>query len=99
MNAGLVREGVGANDGLVRRRAECDDLAEHLAGGIELFELDTGVDTVTVRAHVEGGGDLFKSGVAGAFTNAVDGAFHLACTGGDRGERVGRGKAEIVVAM
>ena len=78
MDAGLVGEGVVADDGLVGRGLEGDELAEHLAGGIELVELDAGGDAVAVAADVECGGDLFQGGVAGAFADAVDGALDLA---------------------
>ena len=36
VDAGLVREGVGADDGFVGRAAEADELGEQLAGGVEL---------------------------------------------------------------
>ena len=39
VDAGLVGEGVGADDGFVGRRAEADALGEQLAGGVELFIL------------------------------------------------------------
>ena len=81
VNAGLVRKGVVADDGLVGRGLEGDDLAEHLAGGIKVFELDAGGDAVAVAAHVERGGNFFESGVAGALADAVDGALHLARAG------------------
>ena len=42
VDAGLVREGVGADDGLVGRAAEADDLGQHLAGGVELRHDDVG---------------------------------------------------------
>src|SRR5258708_29152340 len=99
MNAGFVRESIGSDNSLVGRRAESDDLAEHLAGGVELLELDAGVDAVAIGPYIECGGDLFECRVAGALADAVDGALHLARTGCDGGERIGCGEAEVVVAM
>ena len=52
-----------------------------------------------VAADHEGGGDLFKGGVAGALADAVDGALDLAGTAFDAGEGVGDGHAEVVVAV
>jgi len=43
--------------------------------------------------------DLFQGRVAGALADAVDGAFDLTGPGFDRGERVGHGQPEVVVAM
>ena len=43
--------------------------------------------------------DLFERGVAGALADAVDGALDLRGAGAHRGQRVGRGQAEVVVAV
>ena len=99
VDAGLVGEGVGSDDGLVGRAAEADELAEHLAGGVELGHDDVGGVGVAVAAGGDGGGDLFEGGVAGAFADAVDGALDLAGSAFDAGERVGDGHAEVVVAV
>src|SRR5580698_11031325 len=99
VNAGLVREGVVADDGLVGRGLEGDDLAENLARWIKVGELDVGGDAVAVAADVEGGGDLFEGRVAGALADAVDGALDLACAILHSGQRVGDGQAEVVVAV
>ena len=48
---------------------------------------------------MQGGGDLFESGVAGAFADAVDGALDLARAALNAGEGVGDGHAEVVVAV
>ena len=56
-------------------------------------------DAIAVAAHIECGGNFFESRVAGALADAVDGAFHLARTGVDGGQRVGDGEAEVVVAV
>src|ERR1700692_4838724 len=99
MNAGLVREGVGADDGFVGRGSEGDELAEGLAGGVELVQMQAGGDAVVVGADVEGGGGLFEGGVTGALTDAVYGALDLACSGGYGRKRVGDSETEIVVGV
>ena len=43
VDAGLVRERIGADDGLVRLRAEGDHLRQQLAGRIEVLGDDAGV--------------------------------------------------------
>ena len=99
VDAGLVRKGVGADDGLVGRAAEADALGKQLAGGVEAIHADVvGVGEFVAADH-EGGGDLFESGVAGAFADAVDGALDLTRAGLDTGDGVGDGHAEIVVAV
>ncbi len=99
VDAGLVREGVGADDGLVGRAAEADELGKDFARGVELFHLDVVGVGKLVAANHEGGGDLFEGGVAGALADAGDGALDLAGTGLNAGEGVGDGHAEIVVAV
>ncbi len=47
----------------------------------------------------EDGGEFFQRGVAGAFADAVDGAFDLADAGFDGGDGIGYGEAEVVVAV
>ena len=51
------------------------------------------------RARPEGHDDLLERRVAGALAEAVDGHLDLARAGLDRGQRVGRGEAEVVVAV
>src|ERR1700722_17984017 len=99
MNAGLVREGVGAYDGLVGRAAEADEFGEHLAGWVELVELDVVRIGELVAADHEGSGDLFECCVACALADAVDGALRLAGTSVNACERVRDGHAKVVVAM
>jgi hypothetical protein len=99
VDAGGVGEGVGTDDRLVRCGAEADAAGEHLAGGEEFGHDDVvGVGELVFADH-EDGRDLFEGGVAGAFANAVDGAFDLADSGFDGGDGVGYGEAEIVVAV
>src|SRR3984885_10762238 len=99
VDARLVSESVGSDDGLVGRAAKGDTLGEHLAGGVELAQDDVVGVGKLVPANHEGGGDLFKGGVAGAFADAIDGALDLAGAAFDAGQRVGYGHTEVVVAV
>src|SRR6266851_10006426 len=93
VNAGLVGEGVGSDDGLVGRAAEADDFGEHLAGGVELGHVDVvGVGELVAADH-EDGGDLLEG------ADAVDGALDLAGSTLDAGDGVCDGHTEVVVAV
>ena len=60
--------------------------------------VDVGVDSeLFVRA--QGHDHLFKRRVAGAFADSVDGDFRLARASHDAGDGVGRGHAQVVVAV
>ena len=99
VDAGFVSESVGADDGFVRGDLRSGDFGEHAARGEQLLHFDVGGDAEAFFSDGEGDGDFFKGGVAGAFADAVDGAFNLADAGADCGKRVGDGHAEVVVAM
>ena len=51
------------------------------------------------RARAQRHDDLFERGVAGALAEAVDRDLDLAGAGLDRGQRVGRGEPQVVVAV
>jgi hypothetical protein len=99
MNAGLVREGVPADDGLVGLDALAGDFRQHLARCVQLFADNTGLDRQPIGSDARGHHDLFDRGVAGALANPVDRAFDLACARANRGERICDRQTEIVVAM
>ena len=99
VDAALVRKGVGAHNRLVGRGLEGDDLAQHFAGGVELVQLDAGLDAIAVRAHIESSRNLFQRRVARALANAVDGALHLPRAVLDSGQRIGYRQTQIVVAV
>src|SRR5258708_38778195 len=92
-------EGVGSDDGLIGRAAKGDTLGQHLAGGVELAQDNVVGVGELVTANHEGGGDFFKSGVACAFADAIDGALDLAGAAFDAGQGVGYGHAEVIVAV
>src|SRR4051812_33195509 len=75
VDAGLVREGVAADDRLVRLHGHADDLGQQLARRIELRGLDAGLVPEGVAPRLQNHDDLLERAVAGALADAVDGAF------------------------
>src|SRR5580698_6547660 len=74
VDACLMREGIAADDGLVRRRRKADDLRQLLAYREELIELEVVVDGELIAADAQRGSDFFQSRIACTLTDAVDGA-------------------------
>src|SRR5581483_7274023 len=99
MDARLVREGVLADDGLVRLHQHARDVGERLAGTEQLFSYDAVLEGHQILAHAHRHDDLFERGVAGALADAVDRAFDLPRPGGHGRQRVRGGQPQIVVAM
>ncbi len=99
MDAGLVGEGVGADDGLVGLHHHAGVAADHVAAAVDLLGDDVAIDLVHLMAGVEGHGDLFQAGVAGPLADAVDRHLDLARAVLDAGQRVGRGQTQVVVAV
>ena len=99
MDAAFMRERIPADDRLVvlHRERRCDRYKFRGA------RQHRGVDLIPVRklvvANVDRHHDFFQRGIAGAFADAVDGAFDLPRTACQTSQRVGNGHAEIVVAM
>src|SRR5450631_3438791 len=77
MDAGLVREGVGADDRLVRLDAYADDLGEQLARRKELLRLDARRVGEPVGAGLQDHDDLLERAVASPLADAVDRALDL----------------------
>ncbi len=61
--------------------------------------MDAGIIGIAVVAGLHHHDDLFERAVAGAFSDAVDGAFDLARAGFDGGERVGDCETKIVMTV
>ena len=99
VDAGFVRERIAADDRLVGLHVLAGERAEQLAGGKDLARVDGRVERQAVGAHAGRHHDLFERRVAGALADAVDRALDLPRAGGDRRERVGDGKPEVVVAV
>ena len=95
-----MREGVGADDGLVGLDDEAGQLRDELAAAEDLGGLDVGGHLAEeIGACVDGHDDFFHGGVSGAFSEAVDGAFDLASTVSYAGQGIGDSHTEVVVAM
>ena len=99
MNAGFVREGVAADDGLVGLGSEGDDGAQELAGRVEVLGVDAGLEGEAVVAGLHGHDDLFERAVAGALADTINSAFDLPGAGLHGGDGIGYGEAQVVMAM
>ena len=99
MDAGLMGKGIGADDGLVGLHRKAGDRGDEPRRLGDELGLHAGVVGHAVVARAQRHDDLLERGIAGPLAEAVDGAFDLARTGADGGQRIGDGKAEIVVAV
>ena len=101
VDAGLVREGVGAHDRLVRLDREAGQVADtrREAGVICSVWTPAARSGNCAGARPQGHDDLFEARVARALAEAVDRDLDLAGAGLDRGQRVGRREAQVVVAV
>ena len=70
-----------------------------MAGADDLGGVDAGVDAEVLAPGPQGHDHLLEAGVTRPFTDAVDGDLHLPSAGPDPRKAVGRGEAEIVVAV
>ena len=99
VDAGLVREGVLADDRLVGLELGARDAAHALARRVDLRRVDAGVGAEERVARLERHHDLLERGVAGALADAVEAALDLRRAAADRGEGVGDREPEVVVAV
>ncbi len=99
VDAGLVREGVLADDRLVVLHREARDVRHLAADRHDLGGVDAGAVRHDVVAHAHRHHHLFQRGVAGALAQAVDRALDLPGAGLDGGQAVRRRHAEVVVAV
>ena len=100
VDAGLVRERVRPDDRLVGLDREAREVAHEARGRGDLLGLDAGREVRELPGpRPEGHDDLLEAGVAGALAEAVDRDLDLAGAGLDRGERVRRREAQVVVAV
>ena len=92
-------KGVLADNGLVELHRKTRNGGDAAADLHDLGGVDARVIGHDVVAHLEGHNDLFQCGVARTFAQTVDGAFDLTRTGLNRGQRVCRRHAKVVVTM
>ncbi|OQB36254.1 MAG: hypothetical protein BWY06_02870 [Candidatus Latescibacteria bacterium ADurb.Bin168] len=99
MNAGLVREGVRAHNCLVRLHGQAGAPGNHAARPGDFGSNDVRTEPEHILPGAQRHDDLFHGGVAGAFAEAVDGAFDLSRAVHHAGDAVGNRKAKVVVAV
>ena len=99
MDAGLMRKGVAAHDGLVGGDGAADDERQQAAGRIELLVLDAAVHAVHVGADLHRHDDFFQRGIARTFADAAKGHFGLTGTVLDSAQAVGDGEPKVVVTV
>src|SRR5690606_29463543 len=83
VDAGLVRERVDADNGLVAHYRRAGEGAEQAASGDQFRGVDSRVHAVEVAARLERHDDLFQRAIAGSLANTIDGDFDLARAAGD----------------
>ncbi len=96
MDAGLVREGVGADQWLVPRFVKAGELANDIGEPLHLGAVDADVAAVEIL-HPDR--ELLQRDVPGPFANAVDRSGHGRRSCLDAGEGVGQGQSIIVVEV
>ena len=99
MDAGFVGEGVVADDRLVGRRRESGQVLDDAGGAVNLAGIQANLHAEMFAAGGQGHGDFLQRGVAGAFAETVDRAFHLVGAGHDGGDGIGGRHSEIVMAV
>ncbi len=99
MDAGFVRKGVCANDGLVGLHRVAGHAGHQFGGRHDLRGVDAGVEVENVAAGFNRHDHFFQRGIPGALAQAVNRTFHLACAVQHRRQGVGDGQAQVVVAV
>ena len=99
MDAGGMRERVGADDSLVHLHVDAGD-GRNQAGSLEeLAGVDVGVGVKLPTVHLDAHDHFLHGRVACTLAQAVDGALDLGCAVFNARQRQGRGHAQVVVAM
>ncbi|EEF93541.1 hypothetical protein CATMIT_01827, partial [Catenibacterium mitsuokai DSM 15897] len=99
VDARLVRERVLPDHRLVALDHHAGDAREQARGRHQPAGVDAGAGVVVSVAHAQRHHQFFQRAVAGALADAVDGALDLARAAFDRGQAVGHGQAQVVVAV
>ncbi|MNY60074.1 hypothetical protein D3C86_1965830 [compost metagenome] len=77
MDAGLMREGVSANNRLVARNDHACQLADKTAGAVDLVQHKRSFRLVEVLACFQRHDDFLDRGVPCSLANTIDRAFDL----------------------
>src|SRR5258705_761837 len=99
MNAGLVGKGVATYDCFVRLHVEANNVAEKLAGWVELRGADAGPKRQPIGAYMQRHYNLFERRISGPLADAIDGALYLTCSGFESCKAACDGQTEIVMTM
>ena len=99
VDAGLVRECVATDNGLVGLDARAGYGRHYATGRVELRGIDAGFELVVVIPCAQRHYHFLQRAVAGALPDSVDRAFHLAGAALDGAQAVGYGQAQVVVIM
>ena len=94
-----MRERVRADHGLVRLHRRPGQLGDQARRSGDLLGHHAALEPELVLPHVQQHHDLLERRVAGALADAVDRALDAPGTRGQRGQRVGHGEAQVVVAV
>jgi len=94
-----VREGIRADDGLVRLDGDARELADQAAERIDTRRIHARGHPIVVLPGPQGHHDLFQGSVPGTLADAIDGALDLPRTAEDARQRIGGGHPQVVVAV
>src|SRR5262249_1950706 len=99
MDAGLMREGIVANDGLVSLDSAICQLRKQPARRIEFGGVDSGPGLQKPSAYLDRHHNFFESSIAGSLADTVNGAFDLGRSILYTGKRGRDGKSEVIVTV
>src|SRR5688572_13209062 len=99
VDPGLMCKCVTSDNRLIRLDAKAYHRGKKFACRIKFGGVDAVHECHLVGPYRTCHHDLFERSIAGSFTDAVDSAFHLACTSLDRREAVRDRETEIVVTV
>ena len=92
-------KGIAAHDGLVGLHRQAGQLADQAADRVDAPGVDARIQAEQVAAGAEGHDHLFQRCIARPLADAVDRHLHLPRPGPHPGQRIGRGHAQVVVAV
>ena len=81
-----MRKRIQSHNRFIALHLNAGDARQQARGVQQLGCDDAGVHAVPAAADLDRHCQFFQRGIAGAFANAVDGAFHLACAAFDGGQ-------------
>ncbi len=92
-------KGIRTDDRLVRLHRITRDAGNQLGRCHDLSRVNARVQIEHIAARFHRHDDLFQRGIAGTFSQAIDGAFDLARAVHHGRKGIGHGQAQIIVAM